>query len=250
MSQSQRDASSSNLSATPARGTAVGARQPGPRPLRQHASVAALLALLLGLGALGSACSSIYYDTLEKFGIEKRDVLADRVEEGRDAQQEAGEQFKTTLEAFKSATGFQGGKLEDTYNKLNDEYERCESSAEEVSDRIESIESVATDLFAEWKTEINEISSPELRSNSQNLLTQTKDRYQDLIGAMKKAESRMPPVLTAFKDQVLFLKHNLNAQAIASLQSNVAGIEKDVAKLVSDMEASIAEADAFIKTLG
>lgn len=206
--------------------------------------------MLLGLLALGSACSSIYYDTLEKFGIEKRDVLADRVEEGRDAQQEAGEQFKTTLEAFKSATGFQGGKLEDTYSRLNDDYERCESSATEVSDRIESIENVATDLFAEWKTEIGEISSPELRSNSQSLLTQTKASYQNLIGAMKKAESRMPPVLTAFKDQVLFLKHNLNAQAIASLQSNVAGIEKDVARLVSDMEASIAEADAFIKTLG
>ncbi len=214
-----------------------------------NASRTHLLSLIVALGVTTAACSSAYYKTLESFGIEKRDILADRVEAGRDAQQEAGEQFKTTLEAFKAATGFQGGKLEDTYKQLDDEYQGCVARAEDVTERIESIESVATDLFSEWKAEIGEISSTELRSSSQALLTQTKDRYADLLSAMKKAESRMPPVLTAFKDQVLFLKHNLNAQAIAALQNNVAGIEKDVTRLVTDMEASIAEADAFIKTL-
>jgi len=213
-------------------------------------SLRALLCAALLAAASVPGCSGMYYRTLESFGIEKRDVLADRVEDGRDAQKDAGRQFKTTLDAFKAATDFQGGKLEETYGRLDTEYERCVSSAAEVSDRIEAIENVASDLFSEWKGEIGQISSPELRASSQDLLAKTKARYGDLIGAMKKAEGRMPPVLTAFKDQVLFLKHNLNAQAIASLQSNVAGIEKDVARLVSDMEASIAEADAFIRTLG
>ena len=60
----------------------------------------------------------------------------------------------------------------------------------------------------------------------------------------------MAPPLAAFRDQVTFLKHNLNAQAIASLETQVVSIETDVKKLVADMEASIAEADSFIKTLG
>jgi len=66
---------------------------------------------------------------------------------------------------------------------------------------------------------------------------------------MKKAETKIEPVLSAFRDQVLFLKHNLNAQAVASLQSEVTTMEADISKLITEMEKSIAEADSFIKTM-
>jgi hypothetical protein len=66
---------------------------------------------------------------------------------------------------------------------------------------------------------------------------------------MQRAEAKIEPVLAVFRDQVLFLKHNLNAQAIASLQQELVTVETDVAALVRDMEASIAEADAFLKTM-
>ena len=66
---------------------------------------------------------------------------------------------------------------------------------------------------------------------------------------MKRAERKIDPVLSAFQDQVLYLKHNLNAQAIASLQSELASIEIDVARLIKEMEASIKEADSFIRTM-
>jgi hypothetical protein len=45
---------------------------------------------------------------------------------------------------------------------------------------------------------------------------------------------------------VLFLKHNLNAQAIASLEGNLATMQTDVTALIAEMEASINEADAFV----
>jgi hypothetical protein len=66
---------------------------------------------------------------------------------------------------------------------------------------------------------------------------------------MRAAEQKMQPVLVAFNDQVLFLKHNLNAQAIASLQTTAAGIETDVNRLIEDMEKSIAEANSFIEEM-
>jgi len=66
---------------------------------------------------------------------------------------------------------------------------------------------------------------------------------------MKQAEKRMQPVLTVFHDQVLFLKHNLNAAAIASLKETSAGIESDVSKLIQDMNASISEANTFINQM-
>ena len=48
---------------------------------------------------------------------------------------------------------------------------------------------------------------------------------------------------------MLFLKHNLNARAISSLQQNAGQIQSDVTRLVKEMEASIAQANAFIQQM-
>jgi hypothetical protein len=88
-----------------------------------------------------------------------------------------------------------------------------------------------------------------IKSLHKRKLRDTKKKYTQLIGAMKRAERKTDPVLAAFQDQVLYLKHNLNAQAIASLQSELASIETDVAKLIKEMEASIKEADLFISSM-
>ena len=60
----------------------------------------------------------------------------------------------------------------------------------------------------------------------------------------------MGPVMAALKDQVLYLKHNLNAKAILSLQQEFGTIKSDIAALIQEMEKSIKEADAFIKDIG
>ena len=206
---------------------------------------------LLSLGlVLLTGCSTPYYKTMEMFGYEKRDILTSRVEDGRDEQQEAKEQFVSALEAFKSVANFDGGDLEKVYKQLQSELSACEARAADVADRIESIESVAEDLFAEWEAEIETFSDPRLKGDSRVKLAETRGRYEPLIASMRKAEGKMHPVLKTFRDQVLYLKHSLNAAAIASLQDQVFSIETDVAALVADMEASIAEADAFIATLG
>ena len=222
------------------------------RGFHRTARVLAIAGLAFSILPLMSlvGCSTVYYSTMEKFGQEKRDILVKRVKNARDDQEEAKKQFQTTLQQFQAVTGFQGGDLEAKYKKLNSEYERCESAAEDVRGRIKSVEKVANDLFTEWQDEIKQYSSDELRRNSERQLQETKQRYQQLIGVMKHAAATMDPVLGKFKDQVLFLKHNLNAQAISSLQTTAAGIEADVQKLIADMEKSIAEANDFIKQMG
>ena len=205
------------------------------------------LALIGITGALG--CATVNYAVQEQLGIHKRDILRSRVESGRKEQQAAQEQFKTTYERFKEVSGFSGGDLEPVYNRLNAEYERSEARANAVRSRITSIEEVAADLFSEWKTEINLISSPQLRQNSQRNLRDTQARYGTLISAMKKAEAKMDPVLIAFRDQVLYLKHNLNARAIASLDQTLASIENDVADLIGEIQASVDEAERFVAGL-
>jgi DNA repair exonuclease SbcCD ATPase subunit len=201
------------------------------------------------LALAGGGCKSTYYGAMEMMGSHKRDILVDRVEDARDDQEAAKEQFKSALEKFQSVVSVPESELKKTYETLNTELERSEKRATAVSDRIASIESVAKDLFREWEKELDQYSNADLRRSSEKKLDETKARYEDLIGAMKKAEGKMEPVLTAFRDHVLFLKHNLNAQAVASLQGEVTNLESEIGALVRDMEAAIAEADSFIKQM-
>lgn len=198
---------------------------------------------------LFSGCQKAYYDTMEKFGVHKRDIMVDRVEGARDSQEEAKEQFQSALEQFSTVLNFKGGKLEDKYQTLQAEYDKSRSKADEVKKRIDAVEDVSEALFAEWEDELDQYTSPSLRRDSERKLVQTRRQYDRLIQAMRKAETKIDPVLRAFRDQVLYLKHNLNAQAIASLQNELVEVESDIADLIREMERSIGEANSFIKTM-
>lgn len=197
-----------------------------------------------------TACSQAYYGALEKVGVHKRDIMVDRVQNAKQSQEDAKEQFKSALEEFSSVANFQGGDLEDTYKKLNKELEKSEARADEVTTRIDSVEDVSIALFKEWEQELDQYESQKLRNQSEQQLKDTKVRYQQLMAAMRLAESRIEPVLRPFRDQVLFLKHNLNAKAIASLRGELIQVESDTAKLIQELELSIAEADRFIQQTG
>lgn len=209
-------------------------------------------AVFVGLVALGlvlSGCRSAYYAAWEKFGVEKRDLLKKRVVAARDEQQEAGQQFKDAMTRLKEITGFDGGKLEKAYNELKNDYDDCSSRAEAVRKRIKDMETVAADLFGEWEKESTQISTPSLQASSRQQLRATRERYEGLHAALKNAERSMSPVLTQFRDYVLYLKHNLNAQAIASLKGEATNIQEEISKLITQMNQSIAKADEFVKTL-
>lgn len=197
----------------------------------------------------GLSCQTAYYETMEKFGYHKRDLMVRDVEKARDAQQEAKEQFKSALDRFTKTLDIKGGELEEKYEDLNTEYERSEAKAKAVRHRVASVEDVSEALFKEWSAELKEYSSAALRKKSQEQLSQTRVQYAQLIKAMKRAETKMDPVLSKFKDQVLFLKHNLNAQAIASLKGELVSVEGNVNSLIRDLNASIQEADSFIAAM-
>jgi chromosome segregation ATPase len=216
--------------------------------MRLHRS-STLLSLLLFASLLSCGCRSAYYATYEKFGVYKRDLLKKRVIEARDDQKQAQEQFKDALTRLKEITGYEGGELEKRYNSLKSEYDDCVEQADAVHKRIREVETVAGDLFDEWQKEIGEINTPSLRQASRDQLQATRERYDDLHRALVNAEESMAPVLSQFKDYVLFLKHNLNAQAIASLKGQATGIQSDISKLIDQMNHSIAQADEFVKTL-
>jgi len=199
-----------------------------------------------------TGCASHRIAIAEKFGYVKREQLVDRVQDARDGQVAAKKQFESALKEFLAVTNVSGAELRDLearYDRLNREYERSESRAQEVRDRITRVQQVADALFKEWREELKQYSNQDLRRRSEQQLEDTRRQFDRLIAVMKVAESRMAPVLSAFKDQVLFLKHNLNARAISSLQQNAGQIQSDVEVLVREMEASITQANAFIEQM-
>jgi predicted nucleic acid-binding Zn-ribbon protein len=194
-------------------------------------------------------CRSTYYAVWEKLGREKRDLLRARVTDARDEQKQASKEFKSALDRMKELYGFEGGKLESAYNRFKGEYEDCADRAEKVRSRIQDVETVGGDLFKEWDSEIRQISDASMRADSRRKLDGSRTKYDALHASMKRAEASMDPILTKFRDNVLYLKHNLNAQAIGALKGESVKIESDISGLIADMNKSIAEAEAFIKTL-
>jgi len=204
---------------------------------------------LLSLSGCQSAVDSAYYGMWEKLGVEKRDLLVDRVEEAQDSQKDAQEQFTSALDEFSALINFDGGELEDVYTNLSDQLEASKESAALVTQRIEKVEVVANALFMEWKNEIEMISSAKLKRDSQVKLVETKRKYASLLVSMLKVEKSMAPVLLALQDNVLALKHNLNANAIGTLQGEFNSIKQDVGSLIKEMNAAIAQSDDFIKSI-
>ena len=196
-------------------------------------------ATILAAPALGG-CASAYYSTMEQFGVEKRQILVDRVVMAAESQEEAKEEFADALEAFKAVVDFDGGELEKTYDKLKGEYEDADREADRVRTRVKDVQVVAKDLFKEWRKELDQYESAALRRDSEDLLVRTEARYGELEAKMLAASASMEPVLKLFSERVLYLKHNLNARAIAALGEESAQIEDDVEKLIANMERSIA----------
>ena len=194
-------------------------------------------------------CRSAYYKAYEEFGVYKRDLLKKRVVATRDEEKAAGAQFQDALQRLKAITGFQGGDLEAEYNQLKAQYDGCAARATTVHERIKSMDQVAEDLFTEWTKENAEISTPTLRARSEDQLVTTREKYTEMADNLKRAEASMTPVLRQFNDYVLYLKHDLNAAAVASLKGEAMNIQADIQRLIDEMNRSIAHADEFIKAM-
>ncbi|CAH6803627.1 DNA repair protein [Vibrio chagasii] len=207
-----------------------------------------LIVIVLSIFTL-TGCQSAYYSAMEQVGYHKRDIMVDRVEDAKESQQDAQEEFTSALEALSSLTNFSGGDLEDMYNKINDKYQDSEKAAQNVSNRIAAIEDVSDALFEEWQAELDLYTSDSLRRSSEQKLRETKSSYQTMLSAMKRAEKKMDPVLNTLRDNTLYLKHNLNASAVGSLQGEFMSLEKDIAYAIKQMNAAIAESDKFLAQL-
>lgn len=196
-----------------------------------------------------AGCQSAYYAAWEKVGVEKRDILVDRVEDAKDSQEDAQKQFSSALDEFSQLINYNGGELQDVYEQLKDQFEASEESATTLSNRIDKVESVAEALFEEWQEELEKYTNASLKRDSQKQLKNTQRRYTSLVRTMRKAEGTMEPILSTLRDNVLYLKHNLNANAVGALQGEFDGIKREINQLVLEMNKAISESNSFISSM-
>ncbi len=197
----------------------------------------------------GQKVRDAYYKTRETFGEHKRDIVVYEVSQACVNLEETRDQFENALERFKTIVYVDNSSLENKYNLLKRQYDFCQSKANKVSDRVRAIENVTEALFVEWETELEQYTNRAFKANSKLQLKISRQRYARLLKTLNRAEEKMQPVLAAFKDQVLFLKHNLNAQAIAAIQHEFVEIGMDISQLIRVMEIIIIEANEFIASL-
>jgi len=200
------------------------------------------------LGACQTVQSALR-TTLGSSSSNTRALLVSRVQDARKTQVGAKAQFEATYDLFKQLTEYRTGELEDLYDGFRDEIDSCEDYLEEVGTRISGIENVSVQLFTKWGEELQEITDPALRELSQERLEETVSRYESLVDSLRSTQDKMTPIVTAFSDHVLFLKHDLNAQAIAALNDSVKRVEKDISSLFGVMQSSIKKADAFVASM-
>lgn len=190
-----------------------------------------------------------YYRTKESLGQHKRDLVVLRVEEASESLLETKAYFLDALECFKSFVNVGQNDLDAQYHRLKAQFDFCDAHSQRIVEKINAIEEVSEALFSEWEAELKQYSSRSLRAQSRQQLKQSRRDYQQLLKTMHKAQKKIDPVLGAFRDQVLFLKHNLNANAIAALEKEFSDVTMDISQLIQAMEISIAEANQFVTVL-
>ncbi len=204
--------------------------------------------LLAGLGALAS-CKQRYYTAQGKSGNEKRDRLVEQLRKGREEQEKAKAQYQATLAALQAAPDKSPGKPDELYTKFKQEVGATARRAKTVSDQIAAIEQASGDMFAEWERELAAMHNGELKNKSIILVRKTREQCGALIGQMKAVEAKAQTVLKEFEDQVLFLEHNMDGEAVSSVRTKANSMDAEVKSLAGDIEASTREADAFIASL-
>lgn len=203
----------------------------------------------LGVALLLSSCQGMYYSTMARFGIDKRDILIERLDKTSEAMSRLDQRFEEMSTAYGATIHLEGGDLPAMHKEFAKSYDRTESAATSFHSRIGDIHSVAGALFEEWKLKTGEILDPDLREQSLRNFGHAQTSYTKLVRTMREVETEIDPVLTRFRDHVVFLKLNLHRMTLSSLQETEEELLLDVEHIRELLAQAIDETAAFTEQI-
>ncbi len=200
--------------------------------------------LILTLISL-SACQSTYYKAWEFLGKEKRDLLTSKIEDTKDSQKDSQKEVKDILEQVRNKYGLEAKEIESFYDNLKSDYESFKAQANELKGNAKDVRTIAKDLFQEWEQEAYTFKNSSYKRSSLKKLQETKREFNSLSRQMAQSEAQLDQVLNVLRDQVLFLKHNLNAKTLASFEGEFDRIEKEIETLIRRIDQSLSATENF-----
>ncbi len=202
----------------------------------------------------GAACATLgdHASMLRSslFGPKKtEDRLAEEVREARTEQAEAQDEFTTAFHLFQRLTAPQAVELENLDDDLKDSIEDCNEAASRLSERVAVIRTDSELLFNEWRAELEQFSSEDLREKSESMLLDTEQRAGRVIATLERVQAKMEPVLLKLQDYALFFNHNLNPRAIATLEDTYDDFDRELKALDAEIATAQDEMNSFLEAL-
>ncbi len=208
------------------------------------------MAILTGmvLGAMGCN-NSLGYNLQEAMGTPKRQVMVSRVQDTRDSMKDTKKAFASALQQFGSVYKEGGSKLENKYVILKKEYENCNSKASELRRQIANVKSIGQVLFAEWQKELDQFTNEQMRKLSETKMQQTREKYVAMTTGMDRVSARMTPALNSMNDQLLNIKHSLNALITVSLEEELIQLRTHTDSLMAEIDSAVEHCNTFIGSM-
>jgi Mg2+ and Co2+ transporter CorA len=177
------------------------------------------------------------------------DVLETRIEQYREVQQAALQQFEATGQQLSGWSSHEVTDLQALYAATAQQDDASIEVAIEVSAAINSIEEAAEAAFKEWQIAVDLNSDAQLRAESQKRLGETRQRYADMLQVLRQCEAKTSSVLAALNSNEEYFKDHLDPGEVASRQPQLNALRNDVQSLVYRMNIALDSTEAFINSI-
>lgn len=192
-----------------------------------------ILAVTLTLLPLAASCSSLSgVFGGNDGGPESVDDLLTRIERVEAQTQLAQEGMRGAIGGLHGllASDFEGDPLA-AYEEFLERIDKSEARARDLRSSVSAMRSAAGPFFAQWSAKMNSFTNPEMRSRSQQRLTETNERYQNILFAVDPALADHDALNAGLRDQALFLEHDFNADSVKLLTNDARALTSLAATL-------------------
>ncbi len=197
------------------------------------------------LGMLGCRTGA-YYSAMDKVGYERREILADRLQDARASQLEAKEQLGRALSSLRRIDTVPVSGLEDLHADLKHQAGDTKDALNDLRSNIASVDSVARSMFSQWGDDLARINDDTVRRQSAAKMRETQQDYNQLSASLRDTEHRLANVVPALQDQVIVLETSLRAGIRPGKTATLQEVRDQVSSLIEDLQGSIDRTQHFI----
>jgi hypothetical protein len=208
--------------------------------MQHYRSSVIVFAVLLGLAGLAEA---------QDQGVKEVQQLVKRANSTVSAINDTKTQLQKTMAAYDAVLAPDVKDRRGAYKKLQKEMANTEKKRATVAQKSQEMNTQADTVFKSWEGSTAEIQNADLRTRSQERLTETKARYSEISKTGQEAVDLYGPFMKSLQDQVTYLGSDLNASAVASLAPDAAKLKARADELYAAIDKTTAAANSNIAAL-